>query len=60
MKNKNKIFKIIEIILKDNVKARILGNDGIYRKLSPAEEKFRLILKWNWRKYNFIGTNDAV
>lgn len=36
-KIQNKIFKIIEIILKDNVKARILGSDGIYRKLSPAE-----------------------
>jgi polyphosphate kinase len=35
-KIQNKIFKIIEIILKDNVKARILGSDGIYRKLSPA------------------------
>ena len=33
----NKIFKIIDIIMKDNVKARILGSDGIYRKLSPAE-----------------------
>ncbi|MBP9885189.1 MAG: polyphosphate kinase 1 [Leptospiraceae bacterium] len=36
-KIQNKIFKIIEIILKDNVKARILGRDGIYRKLSPSE-----------------------
>ncbi len=36
-KVQQKIFKIIEIILKDNVKARILGSDGIYRKLSPVE-----------------------
>ncbi len=36
-KIQQKIFKIIDIILKDNVKARILGSDGVYRKLSPAE-----------------------
>jgi len=30
--NKKRIFKIIDLILKDNVKARVLGSDGIYTK----------------------------
>jgi len=30
-----RIEKIITVILQDNVKARILGEDGVYRKLSP-------------------------
>ena len=38
-KVKAKIFGIIELILRDNIKARILGNDGIYKKLSPKENE---------------------
>lgn len=33
---KSRIFRIVDLILKDNVKARILGSDGIYKKISPA------------------------
>jgi len=36
--NKKRIFKIIDLILKDNVKARILGNDGIYIKAIPGSD----------------------
>ena len=36
--NKKRIFKIIETILKDNVKARVLNSDGVYVKLSPGIE----------------------
>jgi polyphosphate kinase len=38
-KIKQKIFNIIETILNDNVKARILNNEGKYKKLSPGENQ---------------------
>ena len=36
--NKKRIFKIIELILKDNIKARLLGSDGIYTKVVPGSD----------------------
>jgi polyphosphate kinase len=36
--NKKRIFKIIDLILKDNVKARILGNDGIYTRAEISSD----------------------
>lgn len=36
--NKKRIFKIIDLILKDNVKARILGSDGIYKRIHATED----------------------
>ncbi len=36
--NKKRIFKIIELILKDNIKARLLGSDGIYTKVVPDSD----------------------
>ncbi len=36
--NKKRIFKIIDLILKDNVKARVLGSDGVYNKLTPSQD----------------------
>ena len=36
--NKKRIFKIIELILKDNIKARLLGTDGIYTKVVPGSD----------------------
>ncbi len=38
-KIKNKIFSIIEIILKDNIKARILNETGEYKKLKPNSDE---------------------
>jgi polyphosphate kinase len=37
VENKKRILRIISIILKDNVKARILGSDGKYTKLHPGD-----------------------
>lgn len=34
--NKKRIFKIIQTILKDNVKARILDSNGVYKILEPG------------------------
>ena len=39
IKIKQKIFNIIETILNDNVKARILNNEGKYIKLTPGESQ---------------------
>jgi len=35
--NKKRIFKIIDLILKDNVKARLLGSDGVYSRINHGE-----------------------
>ncbi len=37
VENKKRILRIISIVLKDNVKARILGSDGKYTKLHPGD-----------------------
>ena len=37
--NKNKIEHILEVIMKDNVKARILQNDKKYTKLFSKEDE---------------------
>jgi len=35
--NKKRIFKIIDLILKDNVKARLLGSDGVYSRINHGD-----------------------